>query len=65
MSDSEKDSGANNSQQNSGSDSQDKPQSYGTEPVQKGLKPSKPKSYGTIRLVGSKTSESNMEVLDE
>ena len=64
MSDEEKGTG-NNSQQDSSNDSKDKPQSYGIEPVQKGLNPSKPRSYGTVRLVGSKTSNSNVEESNE
>ncbi|MCL4477179.1 MAG: hypothetical protein M1508_13320 [Nitrospirae bacterium] len=65
MNDEEKDQGANNPQQDSGDSDQNKPQSYGTEPVQKSLNPSKSKSYGTVRLVGSKTSNSNVEESNE
>lgn len=65
MSDEEKDQGANNSQQDSVNSDHDKPQSYGSEPVQKGLKPSKPMSYGTIRIVGGKTYNSNTEGSNE
>lgn len=54
MGEKEKDSEANNSQENSNNQCQDKPQSYGTESVLKGLQPSKPISYGTEKIMQSK-----------
>lgn len=65
MSDKEKDTGANNSSQNSNTNNQDKPQSYGTEIVLKGLNPLKPMSYGTERIVQSKRFVPDIEKSDE
>jgi len=63
MGDKEKDTGTNNSSQNSNNNNQDRPQSYET--VLKGLKPFKPISYGTERIVQSKRFDSDMEESNE
>lgn len=65
MSDEEKNQ-ENNSQQDLSNNSQDKPQSYGIEPVQKELKNlSKTMSYGTTQVLGGKKSISNTEESNE
>lgn len=65
MSDKKKDTGANNAPQNSNTNNQDKPQSYGTETVLKGLNPFRPMSYGTERIVQSKRYVPDVEKSDE
>lgn len=65
MSNAPKDEGQDYSQENLGSNGEEKPQSYGTETVLKGLNPSKPLGYGIERIIQSKGCDSDMEGLDE
>ncbi len=65
MSDGEKGDVLDNSRPDPGNNSQDKPQSYGTEIVLRGLNPTKPVSFGTVRVVGSETFSPEMEKANE
>lgn len=58
----EKPSGENSSQQNSTQSSQDKPQSYGTVPVQKELNRSKPTTYGTVSRSYAEDTKNNVTI---
>lgn len=55
MSNEEKNTGVNTSTPQQNNNNENKPQSYGTESVQRELNPSKPLSYGTVMIVNSKT----------
>lgn len=61
----EKPSGENSSQQNSTQSSQDKPQSYGVVPVQKGFNTHKPKSYGTVHRSYAEDTKNNSNTIEQ